>query len=230
MVDNHRFKTDKCGIPINTQSSPQDECLNTWTEGWFIKENITELCHQLCSISFRMRSGSNYSQHHRNNLAFGEVFKLFDWGIYSEEQRQIIQVSIAERGLNKEHKRQCEESSQSKITLAPDGTTGITSNKKSKYNIEDYMPLVKTPRLDLYFNNNKLTTFSSLNCTCLEFLCKSNEEYCLLKVTPYNMQEPPPDLITTTTTNHGKGESKNRSHVKVKTENSDGPTMQQTGQ
>ena len=114
---------------------------------------------------------------------------------------------MAERGLNKEHKRQCEESSQSKITLAPDGTTGITSNKNSKYNIEDYMPLVKTPRLDLYFDNSELRTFSLLNCACLEFLCKSNEEYCPLKVTPYNIQDPPTDLITTTT-NHGKGDSK----------------------
>ena len=93
--------------------------------------NIRELCHQLCLILFRTRSGSNY-RNYRKNLAFGEVFKLFDWGVYSEEQCQIIQVSIAERELNKEHKRQCEESSQSRITLAPDGTTGTTSNKKSE--------------------------------------------------------------------------------------------------
>ena len=167
-----------------------------------------------------MRRGANCSQRHRNNLAFGEVFKLFDWGVYSEEQRQIIQVSIAKRELNKEHKRQCEEPSQSKITLALNAKTGITSNKKSKYNIDDYMPLVKTPRLNLYFDNSELTTFSLLNCTCLEFLCKSNEEYCLLKVTPYNIQDPPPVLITSIMNhhddNHGKGESKKKKSRKSK--------------
>ena len=83
------------------------------------------------------------------------------------------------------------------------------------------MPLVKTPRLDLYFDNSELTPFSLLNCACLEFLCKSNEEYCLLKVTPYNIQDPPPDLITTTTKknhddNHGKGESKKEKSHKSK--------------
>ena len=195
LVDNHQFKIDKCAREINTRISPQDECSNQWTERWFIKVNVRELCHQLCSILFRTRSSSNYSQHHRNNLAFGEMLKLFDWGIYSEEQHQIIQESIAKSELNKEHKVQCEESSQSKITLAPDGTTGITSNKKSKYNIEDYMPLLKAPRLDMYFDNSELTTFSILNCASLEFLCKNNEEYCLLKVTPYGIQDPPPDLI-----------------------------------
>ena len=64
------------------------------------------------------------------------------------------------------------------------------------------MPLVKTPRLDLYFDNRELTTFSLLNCACLEFLCKSNEEYCLLKVTPYNIQDPPPDLIKSIMNHH----------------------------
>ena len=129
LVHSHQFKIDKCGRQINTQISPQDKCSNEWTEGSFIKAYVRELCHQLCSISFRTRSDSNYSQCHRNNLAFGEVFKLFDWGIYSKEQCQILQVSIAEKELNKEHKRQCEESPQSKITLAPNGTTGITKNK-----------------------------------------------------------------------------------------------------
>ena len=74
------------------------------------------------------------------------------------------------------------------------------------------MPLVKTPRLDLYFDNSKLTTFSLLHCACLKFLCGSNKEYCLLKVTPYNIQDPPSDPITSITNhhddNHGKEESK----------------------
>ena len=174
LVDNQRFKVDKCTRQINGQITPTEECSEAWSEGWFVRVNVRELCHQLCSISFRTHSGSSYSKQHRNNLAFSELFKLFDWSIYSEEQCKIIQVSIAERELNKEHRRPWEEESfQSRITLAPDGTTGITTNEKSKYNIEKCMPLVKTPRLDLYFNNRELTTLALLNCTCLEFLCKA---------------------------------------------------------
>ena len=174
LVDNQRFKVDKCTRQINGQITPTEECSEAWSEGWFVRVNVRELCHQLCSISFRTHSGSSYSKQHRNNLAFSELFKLFDWSIYSEEQCKIIQVSIAERELNKEHRRPWEEESfQSRITLAPDGTTGITTNETSKYNIEKCMPLVKTPRLDLYFNNRELTTLALLNCTCLEFLCKA---------------------------------------------------------
>ena len=120
LVDNQRFKVDKCTRQINGQITPTEECSEAWSEGWFIRVNVRELCHQLCSISFRTHSGSSYSKQHRNNLAFSELFNLSDWSVYSEEQCKIIQVSIAERELNKEHRRQCEEESfQSRITLAP---------------------------------------------------------------------------------------------------------------
>ena len=48
----------------------------------------------------------------------------------------------------------------------------------------------KTPRLDLYFDNSELTTLSLLNCACVEFVCKSNEEYCILKFSPHKRQQP----------------------------------------
>ena len=53
----------------------------------------------------------------------------------------------------------------------------------------------KTPRLDLYFDNSELMTLSLLNCACVEFICKSNEEYCILKFSPHKRQQ----LLPTTT-------------------------------
>ena len=85
LVDSNQFKTDKCGRQINAQISPQDKCSNVWTEGWFIKVNVRELCHQLCPISFRMRSSSNYSQCHRNNLALCELFLIIQLGAYIQK-------------------------------------------------------------------------------------------------------------------------------------------------
>ena len=78
---------------------------NTWSKGWFVSVNAREFIHQLCSISFRVNSGLNFSQHHRNNLSYNDLFKIFDWGICSEEQIQIITVSISERELNKKCKK-----------------------------------------------------------------------------------------------------------------------------
>ena len=104
LIDNQRFKIDKCTRQINGQITPTEQCSEAWLEGWFTKVNVRELHHQLCSISFRTHSGSSYSQQHQNNLTFSELFKLFDWSVYSGEQCKIIQVSIAERELNKENK------------------------------------------------------------------------------------------------------------------------------
>ena len=56
LVDNQRFKIEKCTRQINEQITPIEEC----SEGWFVRVKVRELCHQLCSISFRTRSGSSY--------------------------------------------------------------------------------------------------------------------------------------------------------------------------
>ena len=174
---NQRFKVDKSNEKITSQLIPSEESSDAWTKGWYTKINVRELCHQLCSISFRDRNGSCYSQRHRNSLSFGELSKLFDWDVYGEEQEQIIKVSVKECSLNSDHRKKCEESSQMKIMLTPDGLSTI---RRWNYYIEECMPLAQTPRLDLYFDNSALTTFALLNTACVEFLCKNNDEYCLL--------------------------------------------------
>ena len=94
MNDYQRFKVDKSNEKITSQLIPSEKSSDAWTEGWYAKMNVRELCHQLCSISFRARNGSCYSQQHRNSLSFGELFKLFDWDVYAEEQKQIVKVSV----------------------------------------------------------------------------------------------------------------------------------------
>ena len=125
---------------------PMENESNTWSKGWFVSVNAREFIHQLCSISFRVNSGLNFSQHHRNNLSYNELFKIFDWGVY-KEQNQIITVSISERELNKKHKQKCEESSQARITFNPNDvtTTSVTAREETKYAIEKCMPLKKLP-------------------------------------------------------------------------------------
>ena len=105
LIENQRFKKGKAGRQINVTIMPMENESNTWSKGWFVSVNAREFIHQLCSISFRVNSGLNFSQHHRNNLSYNELFKILDWGIYSEEQSQIITVSISERELNKKHKK-----------------------------------------------------------------------------------------------------------------------------
>ena len=163
-------------------------------------------CHQLCSISFRARNGSCYSQQHRNSLSFGELFKLFDWDVYAEEQKQIVKVSVKECSLNSDHRKKCEESSQTKIALTPDELSTI---RRSNCYVEECMPLAQTPRLDLYFDNSELTTFALLNTACIKFLCKNNDEYCLLKLSPHHSCYS--QLLTSTPqmTKHGKRKSCN---------------------
>ena len=38
-------------------------------------------------MSFRTQSGETFSQRHQNTINFGELFKVFDWGVYAEEQK-----------------------------------------------------------------------------------------------------------------------------------------------
>ena len=168
---------------------------DTWSKGWFVNVNVREFLHQLCSISFRVNNGSNFSQHHRNKLSHKKLFKIFNWAIYSEEQSHIISVSIREWELNKKYRQTYEDSSQARIIfLNPNnGTTSImTVCEETKYAIEKCMPLKEAPRLDLYFDNSELTTLSLLSFVCIEFICKSNEEYCILKFIPYERRQPPP--------------------------------------
>ena len=66
----------------------------------------------------------------------------------------------------------------------------------------------KTPRLDLYFDNRELMTLSLSNCACVEFICKSNEEYCILKFSPHERQQ----LLPTTTQSSSADENAEESN------------------
>ena len=129
LVGNQIFKKDKSGRQISNSIMPIEDDLDTWSKGWLVSVNVKELSYQLCTMSFRTRSGENFSQQHRNTLNFGELFKVFDWGMYAKEQKQIRNVSIAEQSLNKKHQQQCKELCQAKITLNDDGTTGILTSQ-----------------------------------------------------------------------------------------------------
>ena len=78
------------------------------------------------------------------------------------------------------------------------------------------MPLKKTPRLDLYFDNSELTTLSLLNCACVEFICKSNEESCILKFSPHERQQLPPTTTHSSSADENAEESDNNKGKKKK--------------
>ena len=153
-----------------------------WKHRWYARVNVRELCHQLCSIQFRCRDGSCFSQHHRNNIRFNKLYKLLNWCAYEEEQDMMLRTSNEERKLNSSHKENHEQSIQSKRALTNEGIVQIYP--ETQYPIERNMPLSKTLRLDLYFSNSELTTLSLLNVACLGYICKSDNEYCYLKFTP----------------------------------------------
>ena len=74
----------------------------------------------------------------------------------------------------------------------------------------------KTPRLDLYFDNSELMTLSLLNCPCVEFICKSNEEYCILKFSPHERQQLLPTTTHSSSADENAEESDNKG-IKKKT-------------
>ena len=60
--DNQRFKVDKSDEKITSQLILCKESSNAWVKGWYAKISAREFCHQLCSIAFRARNGSCYSE------------------------------------------------------------------------------------------------------------------------------------------------------------------------
>ena len=102
---NQRFTVDKKKAPIRLSLLPDDPAHpihlpNQWT----VKANIRELMHQLSSIQYRCRYGSNFSQHLRNNLCMQELYKLFDWHIFQAEQAQATATSVLKGQLHQTHK------------------------------------------------------------------------------------------------------------------------------
>ena len=71
----------------------------------------------------------------------------------------------------------------------------VVTINTTNYSIEKTMPLKDTRRLDLYINHNEWTMLALLNCTCLKFQSRHNEEYCYLMFKT-RQHAPPPDYFS----------------------------------
>ena len=138
--------------------------------------------HQLSSIQYRCRDGSNFSHRLRNNLCMQELYKLFNWHVFQAEQAQATATSVLERQLHQTHKDLHITSTDTHKLLGKDGTIE-TLFPDPHYTIENHMLLVSTHRLDLYFTTSELVTLSLLLTACVEYICKCDSEYCLISLT-----------------------------------------------
>ena len=120
-----------------------------------------------------------------------EFYKLFDW---QAEQAQATAMSVLERQLHQTHRDLHIDSTDTHKLLGKDGTIE-TLFPDPHYTTEKHMPLVSTPRLDLYFTPSELMTLSLLLTACVEYICKCDSEYSLILLTrrPKSMTpaEPP---------------------------------------
>ena len=138
--------------------------------------------HQLSSIQYQCRNSSNFSQRLRNNLCMQELYKLFDWHVFQAEQAQATATSVLERQLHQTPKDLHIASTDTHKLLGKDSTIE-TLFPDPHYTIEKHMPLVSTPQLDLYFTPSILVTLSLLLTACVEYISKSDSEYCLISLT-----------------------------------------------
>ena len=162
-------------------------------DNWCMHLNVHELIHQLCSIQYRCRNGSCFSQCHRNNMCLKEIYKLFDWPMYKIEQTQMLQTSIKERHLNAVHSDKHVDSSSAHKFLSSDGVIETLFPYLS-YMIERHMLLGTTPQLDLYLTNSELVTLSLLSMACIKYLCKNDSEYCFIHFKKRKFRNPPSTL------------------------------------
>ena len=125
-----------------------------------------------------------------------ELYKLFDWHVFQAEQAQATATSVLERQLHQTHKDLHITSTDTHKLLGKDGTIE-TLFPDLHYTIENHMPLVSTPQLDLYFTPSELVTLSLLLTACVEYICKHDSEYCLISLTQHPKSvtpaEPPND-------------------------------------
>ena len=124
-----------------------------------------------------------------------ELYKLFDWQVFQAEQAQATATSVSERQLHQTHKDLHIASTDTHKLLGKDGTIE-TLFPDLHYTIENHMPLVSTPRLDLYFTPSELVALSLLLTACVEYICKCDLEYCLISLTQHlksMMPAEPPD-------------------------------------
>ena len=109
-------------------------------------------------------------------------FKLFNWHIFQAEQAQVTATSVLERQLHQTHKDLHIASTDTHKLLGKDSTIE-TLFPDPHYTIENHMPLVSIPRLDLYFTPSELVTLSLLLTACVEYICKCDSEHCLISLT-----------------------------------------------
>ena len=140
---NQHFTVNKEKAPIRLSLLPDDPPIHLPNQ-WTVKANVRELMHQLSSIQYQCRDGSNFSQHLRNNLCMQELYKLFDWHIFQAEQAQVMATSVLERQLHQTHKDLHITSTDTHKLLGKDGMIE-TLFPDLHYTIENHMQLVSTP-------------------------------------------------------------------------------------
>ena len=65
---NQRFKKDKLRRAIEVNILPLLDEDEAWERGWHVRVNARELCQQLLSIQYRVRSGDRFDQCQRNEV------------------------------------------------------------------------------------------------------------------------------------------------------------------
>ena len=176
---NQRFKKDKSGQKLIRNIIPPEENVDIWNTGWTAEINAREFAYQLANALYCKLDGDNYHQRHRNHLSRDELFKLLDYEVHAEEQQRKANISIHERELRRKHKDQAQELKVGKHVLDHKENQVVTINT-TNFSAEKTMPLEDTRRLDFYINHSEWTTLALLNCVCLEFQSRHNEEYCYL--------------------------------------------------
>ena len=170
-TSNQRFLVDKKKHPIKLAVIPPETTMMDLPDRWTVDANVKELLHQLSSILYRCRDGANFSKRNRNNVTFDELYKLFDWDMYRCEQHQCTSTSILERNLHQKHKDTYSLHTQTHKSIGKDVVVE-TLFPDPHYTAETHMPLLTTPRLNLYFTQSELTTVSLLLTACVEHMCR----------------------------------------------------------
>ena len=170
-ASNQRLLVDKKKHPIKLVVMPPETTMMDLPDQWTVDANVKDLLHQLSSILYRCRNGANFSKRNRNNLTFDELYKLFDWDMYRCEQHQCTSTSVLERNLHQKHKVMYSLHTQMHKSISKDDVVEMLF-PDPHYTAETHMPLLTTPRQDLYFTQSELTTVSLLLTACVEHTCR----------------------------------------------------------
>ena len=157
---NQRFKKDKLHHVIKVDILPLLDEDEAWERGWHVRVNARELCQQLLSIQYRVRSGDRFNQRQCNKVCLTNLYRLFDWDTYTEDIANIIKISVHERKLHH------------------------SNASSSRY------PLESTLCLDQFFDRDEMTCIALLNLAVFNHMCKSEEEYCFVCIMPRPLRYP----------------------------------------